>query len=91
MADIAVQSNNVYQQADYVGSLVVEGPVGRTTEYESIHLEPPDWWGVFSKRHFQNTGQTKEDSTTMLRKLLGDRWQESTLGEAEEAVAKGQN
>ena len=33
MADIAEQINKVYKQADYVGSLVVEGPTGRE----------PDW------------------------------------------------
>ena len=33
MTDIAEQINKVYKQADYVGSLVVEGPTDRE----------PDW------------------------------------------------
>ncbi len=36
MADIAAQINKVYKQADYVGSLVVEGRTGRPTEYAGI-------------------------------------------------------
>ena len=39
MADIAEQINKVYKQADYVGSLVVEGPTGRPTEYHGTHVE----------------------------------------------------
>jgi hypothetical protein len=88
MADIAGQINKVYQQADYVGSLVVEGPTGRPTEYEGLHVEPPGWWNVFWQRHFQNTGQTREQAMEMLRKLLGERWQESTLEQAEQAVSE---
>ena len=83
---IAAQINKVYKQAYYVGSLVVEGPTGRPTEYEGTHVEPPDWWDVFWQRHVQNTGQTREEAMAMLRRLLGDRWQEATLEEAEGAV-----
>ena len=89
MVDIAGQINKVYQQADYVGSLVVEGPTGRPTEYEGTHVEPPQWWDVFWQRHFQNTGQTREQTMEMLRKLLGAQWQESTLEQAEQAVSQG--
>lgn len=88
MADIADQINRVYQQADYVGSLVVEGPTGRPTEHEGTHVEPPGWWEVFWERHFWNTGQSRDQAMEMLRKLLGDRWQESTIGQAEQAVSE---
>ena len=88
MADIAEQINKVYRQADYVGSLVVEGPTGRPTEYEGAHVEPPQWWAVFWQRHSQNTGQTREQATEMLRKLLGDRWQDSTIEQAEQAASQ---
>lgn len=88
MADIAEQINKVYRQADYVGSLVVQGPTGRPTEYEGAHVEPPQWWDVFWQRHFQNTGQTREQAIEMLRTLLGERWQESTLEQAEQAVSQ---
>ena len=86
MADIAAQINKVYQQADYVGSLVVEGRTGRPTEYEGLHVQPPDWWDVFWQRHFANTGQSREEAIGMLKKLLGDRWQAASLEQAEEAV-----
>ncbi len=89
LADIAGQINKVYQQADYVGSLVVDGPRRRPTEYEGDHAEPPQWWDVFWQRHFENTGQTRTQAIEMLRKLLGDRWQESTLEQAEQAVSQG--
>ena len=56
MADIARQIQRVYEQADYVGSLVLDGPSGRPTEYSGQHAQPPHWWRVFWERHFQNTG-----------------------------------
>jgi hypothetical protein len=88
MADIAEQINKVYKQADYVGSLVVEGPTGRPTEYHGMHVEPPHWWDSFWKRHFENTGQTREQAIEMLRKLLGENWQNASLEQAEQAVAQ---
>ena len=88
MADIAAQINKVYKQADYVGSLVVEGRTGRPTEYEGLHVEPPGWWHVFWQRHFENTGQSREEAKEMLRKLLGDDWERATLEQAEKAVAE---
>lgn len=88
MADIAAQINKVYQQADYVGSLVVEGRTGRPTEYEGLHAEPPGWWDVFWQRHFENTGQSREEAMEMLGNLLGKDWDRATLEEAEKAVAE---
>lgn len=87
MAEIAAQINKVYQQADYVGSLVVEGPMGRPTEYEGPHIEPPQWWDVFWQRHLANTGQSREQAMAMLRKLLGERLQTASFEEAEQAAA----
>lgn len=89
MADIAEQITRVYLEADYVGSLVVEGPVGRPTEYEGVHVEPPLWWDAFWQHHFQNTGQTREQAAQTLRNFLGDHWPEATLEQAEKAVGQG--
>jgi hypothetical protein len=86
MADIAAQINKVYQQADYVGSLVVDGPTSRPTEYEGTHIQPPDWWDVFWQRHLENTGQSREEAMEMLRRLLGDRWAAASLDQAEQAI-----
>jgi hypothetical protein len=92
MTDLAEQINKVYKQAEYVGSLVVEGPTGRPTESRGMHVEPPHWWDVFWKRHCENTGQTREQAIDMLSKLLGQSWQELSLEQAEQAVAKtGEN
>jgi hypothetical protein len=89
MADIAGQINRVYQQADYVGSLVVDGPTGRPTEDCGSHGEPPDWWQVFWERHYQHTGRTREEAMEVLRRLVGDDWTEKSLEEAEAAVGSG--
>ncbi len=73
---------------EYVGSLVVDGPTGRPTEYDGSHVEPLGWWDEFWQRHFENTGQTRKQATTMLQQLLGDRWQTASLEQAEKAVAE---
>jgi hypothetical protein len=88
MADIAAQINKVYQQADYVGSLVVEGRKGRPTEHSGLHIEPPGWWDTFWLRHLANTGQSREEAMEMLHKLLGKDWDRATLAQAEEAVGE---
>ena len=58
LAQIGAQIGKVYQQADYVGSLVVEGETERVTEHAGPNVEPPGWWHAFWRRHFENTGQT---------------------------------
>jgi hypothetical protein len=88
MADIAQQINRVYQEADYVGSRVVEGETGRPTEHTGLKFEPPDWWDVFWQRHYANTGQTPEQAVEMLQQLLGDSWHDRAVGEVEEALKK---
>lgn len=69
--EISEQIDKVYEQADYVGSLVVGGDTNRPTEYIGDKIQPRDWWEVFWKRHYENTGQTKEEAWEMFRKLLG--------------------
>jgi hypothetical protein len=88
MSDIAEQIKKVYEQADYTGSLVIDGPTGRPAEFEGPHNEPPDWWEAFQERHFGNTAQSREDVMAMLRKLLGDHWQSASLAEAEGAYTE---
>ncbi len=86
MADIAAQIGRVYQQADYVGSLVVEGETGRPTEYDGLKFEPPGWWDDFWLRHFENTGQTRADVVAMLNGLLGRGWTGQPVEKVERAV-----
>lgn len=88
MAEIAGQIGRVYQQADYVGSLVVEGETGRPTEYAGPKSEPPGWWDDFWQRHFENSGQTNEEAITMLVKLLGHDWVQRPPGEVEDAIRR---
>ncbi|MGB3312504.1 MAG: hypothetical protein WBG32_17865 [Nodosilinea sp.] len=47
MAEIREQIDRVYADADYVGSLVVDGPSDRPTEHDGPKDEPPDWWQRF--------------------------------------------
>ncbi|MBD1910712.1 MULTISPECIES: hypothetical protein [unclassified Leptolyngbya] len=44
---IRQQIARVYDDADYVGSLVVDGLRGRPTEYDGPHEEPEGWWEDF--------------------------------------------
>jgi hypothetical protein len=70
MEHIEEQIARVYDDADYVGSLVVEGETGRPTEYEGDKEEPANWWPEFWRRHQENTGQTRTSVWEMLRRLF---------------------
>ncbi|MCW6036903.1 hypothetical protein K4A83_11605 [Spirulina subsalsa FACHB-351] len=74
LREIREQIDRVYDDGDYVGSLVVDGVRGRPTEYDGDKVEPPDWWDAFWRRHEENTGQSKAEALEMLRRLLGDHW-----------------
>ncbi|MGB3137920.1 MAG: hypothetical protein WBB18_14040 [Nodosilinea sp.] len=47
MAEIRQQIDRVYADADYVGSLVVDGPSERPTEHDGPKDEPANWWQQF--------------------------------------------
>lgn len=47
MTAIREQIDRVYADADYVGSLVVDGPRDRPTEHDGPKQEPPGWWRQF--------------------------------------------
>lgn len=76
MAEIAAQIQRVYEDGDYVGSLVVDGPSERPTEYDGPKDEPPGWWGAFWQRFEDNTGMTREEAIVLLRSLraYAGRW-----------------
>ncbi|MGB7413932.1 MAG: hypothetical protein WA902_06965 [Thermosynechococcaceae cyanobacterium] len=88
MKAINQQIARVYEDADYVGSLVVDGETGRPTEYDGSKQEPANWWELFWQRHEKNTGQTKEEAMKMLRELLGRGWMPQSTAELEKAVEK---
>lgn len=91
MRHINDQIAKVYSNADYVGSLVIDGNTGRPTEYTGSKQEPPGWWDDFWQRHQQNTGQTREEALAMLRRLRGKDWMPRSQGELEQALKALQN
>ena len=74
MAEIYTQIKRVYDEADYVGSLVVDGPSERPTEYEGSKEEPEDWWYQFWTRFEDNTGLSREDAQILFRRLRFVAW-----------------
>ncbi|UCD97444.1 MAG: hypothetical protein JSV42_10730, partial [Chloroflexota bacterium] len=66
---IADQIERVYQEADYVGSLVVDGASDRPTEYEGQKEEPAGWWDAFWRRFEENTGLKPEEARQIWQKL----------------------
>lgn len=73
--EIADQIQRVYDEADYVGSLVVDGPSDRPTEHDGPKVEPDDWWEVFWRRFEDNTGMDREDAYNLWRRLGIKAWQ----------------
>jgi hypothetical protein len=71
---IAHQIERVYDEADYVGSLVVDGPSDRPTEYDGRKVEPEDWWSGFWRRFEENTGLDREDALDLWRGLGFKAW-----------------
>ena len=74
MAEIYTQIQRVYEEADYVGSLVVDGPSERPTEYEGSKEEPEDWWYQFWNRFEDNTGLNRQDAKDLFRRLRFVAW-----------------
>ena len=69
MEEIASQIQRVYDDADYVGSLVVGGESDRPTEYDGSKLEPAGWWDAFWHRFQENTNITWQGAMDLLRSL----------------------
>ncbi|MEM6452732.1 MAG: hypothetical protein AAF703_20745 [Cyanobacteria bacterium P01_D01_bin.105] len=73
LADIDEQISRIYEDADYVGSLVTDGRSDRPTEYEGEHTEPEDWWDEFWKHSKNRMGMTQEEARALLRRLRGQQ------------------
>ena len=69
--EIAEQIERVYRDAEYVGSLVVEGDTTRPTEHDGPKVGPPDWWEKFWQRHQKNLGISPGEALRQLRELHG--------------------
>jgi hypothetical protein len=74
MQAIAEQIGRVYEDGDYVGSLVVDGPSDRPTEYDGPKDEPPGWWQAFWMRFEDNIGMDRFDAIELLRELGVVAW-----------------
>ncbi len=76
MTAIHDQIQRVYNEGDYVGSLVVDGPSERPTEYDGPKQEPEGWWSAFWGRFEDNTGLNPQQAMDLLRSLgaYAGRW-----------------
>jgi hypothetical protein len=79
LAEIAKQIDRVYAEADYVGSLVVDGDTSRPTEYDGPKVQPADWWDTFWTRFEDNTGLTQHEARSLWRQMrfYAGKWIES--------------
>ncbi|MGC1309670.1 MAG: hypothetical protein WA885_20805 [Phormidesmis sp.] len=73
LAEIETQIKQIYDDADYVGSLVTEGRSDRPTEYNGEHQQPEDWWEQFWQHSKNRQGLGREAALDILRRLRGDR------------------
>ena len=70
--EIYEKINAVFEQGDYISSLVTGGgETGRITEYAGAKVQPADWWERFWKRYENNTGIDREVAIFNLISILG--------------------
>ncbi|MEM9908083.1 MAG: hypothetical protein AAF921_23975, partial [Cyanobacteria bacterium P01_D01_bin.44] len=69
MAEIHTQIERVYDDADYVGSLVLDGRQGRPTDYAGDHTQPDDWWDRFWQHSEDRLDMTPEEAAELLERL----------------------
>ncbi len=74
MQAIASQIERVYDEADYVGSLVVGGESYRPTEYDGPKHEPPGWWETFWHRFESNLQFSRWEAVGVLKELGAVAW-----------------
>ena len=69
MREIHEQIQKVYDDADYVGSLVLDGRQGRPTEYEGEHTQPEDWWETFWEHSRERLDMSEEEARELWERL----------------------
>ncbi|NEZ62522.1 hypothetical protein D0962_06955 [Leptolyngbyaceae cyanobacterium CCMR0082] len=69
MREIHEQIQKVYDEADYVGSLVLDGRQGRPTEYEGDHTQPDDWWEKFWQHSRERLDMSEEEARELWERL----------------------
>lgn len=74
LAQIAAQIERVYEDADFTGSLVLDGG-GRPTQLSPMPAEPPGWWGTFWDEFEAHSGTSRAVAIFRLRGLMSlDAW-----------------
>lgn len=71
MSEIHAQIQQVYNDADYVGSLVLDGRQDRPTEYDGDHTEPDDWWERFWEHSRNRLDLSEEEARELWERLRG--------------------
>ena len=74
------QIDEVYQNTDYVGSLVTEGITGRPTEH-NVPFICPTWWYRIWPIFYGEYGITENEAMQALHKTYGDDWVRMTASE----------
>ncbi|MFG6098691.1 hypothetical protein SPB21_25820 [Leptothoe sp. ISB3NOV94-8A] len=69
MREIHEQIQKVYDEADYVGSLVLDGRQGRPNEYEGDHTQPDDWWEKFWQHSRERLDMSEEEARELWERL----------------------
>ncbi len=72
LTEIDEQIKRIYDDADYVGSLVTDGRTRRPTEYDGEHQQPKDWWEQFWKHSKNRQGLGREAAIDILKRLRGE-------------------
>lgn len=78
---IKEEIDSVLNNGTSIGSLVVEGDTGRTTEYEGLKVQPLNWWDDFWLHHYQNSGETRHLAINKLKKLMGNDYMKKEVSE----------
>jgi len=71
MDEIKAQIDRVYDDADYVGSLVVDDPSGRPTEHDGPKLETVEWWQAFEQRLTGGLGWSQDTLLGIWQRMRG--------------------
>ena len=72
LAEIDTQIRRIYDDADYVGSLVTDGRGDRPTEYSGEHTQPEDWWTQFWQHSQNRLDLGRTEALELLRRLRGE-------------------
>ena len=72
LAEIDAQIKRIYDDADYVGSLVTDGRGDRPTEYSGEHTQPEDWWTQFWQHSQNRLDLGRTEALELLRRLRGE-------------------